>query len=556
MPDTRINKVHGPRQTWLFVFFLVAITMFAYQPVWHGFFIWDDNLLIVQNPLLALPGGWWRVWTEKTVDYVPAVSSLWWLERQCWGIHPAPYHVVNLLLHAANAVLLWRLLARLKMPGALLAGALFALHPVNVETAAWVAEQKNTLAMFFFLGSLALYLKFDETSSRRWYWLSLAAFFLALASKTAVVPMPVVLLGMIWWRHGRLAWLDARRSACFFILAVAGSAAALWIQSGAVAGSALPAITFATRIARAGQAFWFYLGKDLMPIHLVAVYAKWKINAANPLAYAADVLAFTVFGVVWYFRHGWGRPFLLGLGYFAVMILPALGLFDISFMRYAWVTDHWQYFAIPGPIALVAAGVSQLPGRSTPWVVAGVLLTACGVLTWRQSRMYQGSETFWGAFMQANQPAIAQYDAGCERMAKGHLDEALPLFRAAIDDQPAFALPYNNIGFILLKNGSVDEALTNLQQAVLLRPDLAAAHFNLGRTLLAKGQTSDALTHFQRSADLQPRDAIAQQKFAEILVRQGLRGDATVYFQKALELAIAQNNTALAGVIRSQMKSP
>ena len=209
-------------RSWLLALTLVLVTFAAYTPVWHAGFIWDDAHHITDNQIVKASDGLYRTWfTTEPADYYPLTESLWWLEWRLWGDSATGYHMVNVLLHAANAALVWMILQRLKIPGAWLAALVFAIHPVNVATVAWISEQKNTLSMLFYAVAILFYLRFDEENRWRWYGLSLAAFLLALLSKTAVVMLPVVLLGCVWWRRGRVQWKDLLCSIPFFALSLA-----------------------------------------------------------------------------------------------------------------------------------------------------------------------------------------------------------------------------------------------------------------------------------------------------------------------------------------------
>jgi hypothetical protein len=315
--------------------------MAAYLPVRHAGFIWDDNVILLNNPLILRADGWYQAWFNRAAqDFVPVTITSFWLEWRLWGASPLGYHLDNVLLHVCNALLLWRILLHLKIPGAWLAAALFAVHPVNVESVACIAQRKNTLTMLLFLATVQFYLTFEDSGRRRWFWLAAGMFLLALMGKTAVVPLPFVLLGLAWWRRGQIDGKDVRPSMVFFALAAAGSLMAVWIQRGAAIGTVVRVDSFWGRLAGAGWALWFYLGKALLPLRLSFVYPRWEIPAGNPLSYVPLILWVMGLWVCWRYRKGWGKGAFFALGYFSVMLLPVLGFVNISFMRYSLVSHH------------------------------------------------------------------------------------------------------------------------------------------------------------------------------------------------------------------------
>jgi len=517
---------------WLFGLFLVVATLIAYQPVWHAGFIWDDDRFLTDNPFVKSADGLYRLWfTASTPDYYPMTFSSLWLDWHLWGNHPLGSHLVNVLLHGLSAVLLWRVLLRLKIPGALLAAALFALHPVNVESVAWIAERKNTLAMFFYAGALLFWLRFDEGGGSRWYGLALGAFALALFSKSAVAPLPVVLLGIVWWRRGRLGWKDVRQIAPFFVISAAICWVTVWFHyHRAIGHDVIRTDGFWSRLAGAGWAVWFYLYKAALPLNLVFVYPRWQINVRNVLTYIPLVLLAAMFALCWCCRRRWGKGLFFALAYFVVMLLPILGFLNIYYMRYSLVADHWEYFAIIGPIAL-AAGMIRRP------IVAAALLLALGTLTWRQCGMYANAETLWRTTLHRNPNcAMAHINLGILLRQTGRVEEAISHYQKALQIEPRSAEAHSDLGRALLGKGRLEEAIAQYQQALKIKPDLAEAHLNLGSALRQKGMVDAAISHFQEALKINPNFAEAHFDLGNALLQKGRLDDAIRQYREALKI--------------------
>ncbi len=514
---------------------IFLLTIIAYLPALRGGFLWDDAPLITENRLIKASDGLYRFWcTTEPDDYWPLTSTAWWLEWRLWGTRPMGYHVVNVLLHAINAVLVWIILRRLKIPGAWAAGLVFAIHPVNVATAAWISEQKNTLSMFFYLVAILLFLRFNERNGWSWYGLSLAAFLLALLSKTAVVMLPVVLLGCVWWTRGRVRGKDFMHTVPFFVAAAGLGLVTVWFQHQhriAVGLSAEP-VHWAARLATAGSVPWFYLCKAVLPVKLAAVYPQWQIQEIRWTSFALGGLLVGGLTLSWRKRNTWGRPLIFGFGYFLVMLLPVLGFFDQSYHRIAAVADHWQYYAIIGPIALVVAGGDWACRRwSDPRRDWGMIMGVAGVAmlataTWTRCRVYADAETFWRSYAAKDPGAyIAHVNLGVALAQAGKLEEAIGHFEQTLRLKPDYAPASYNLGRALAQQGRIRAAIPYFEQAVRLQPNDAGAHNNLANALAETDRLSEAVQHYEEALRLRPDSAEARANLE--LARQQLVGRPT-----------------------------
>ncbi len=540
---TRTHLAHRP---WLLGLVLVIVTFAAYQPVWHAGFIWDDDGLITDNRMIQADDGLYRIWfTTEASDYYPFTSSFWWLQWRLWGENAVGYHAVNVLLHAANVVLVWMVLRRLKIPGAWLAALLFAVHPVNVASVAWISEQKNTLSMLWFALSILWWLQFDETNDRRWYGWSLAAFLLGLLSKTAVAMLPVVLLGCVWWSHGRVRSRDWLRTVPFFALSILMAVTTIWFEYNRdLSGQVIRVGGLPSRVAVAGLAPWFYLSKAVLPLDLCMIYPRWNPGAWGWTGWLPGIALAGGAALLWWKRHGWGRPLLFGFGYFVVMLFPVLGFFDQGFYRYSLVADHWQYYSIVGLTALAAAG-AVAPGsrlhRGQQQVigpVAGVVVIVLGALCWQRCRVFRDQETLFRDNLLHNPLAwVAHNNLGIALAESGRTQEAVAHYEQALRIKPDYAEAHCNLGAALARAGRLQEAVGHYEQALRIQPDYADAQYNLGLALALLGRTQEAIGHYEHALRIhQPDNADIRNNLAVALVQQGRVQEAIEQWQQALRI--------------------
>ncbi len=528
--------------------FLVIITVAAYQSVWHAGYIWDDDVYVTTNPLLTAPDGLKRIWfsLDSPSQYFPLVYTTFRLEHALWGLNAVGYHWVNIFLHAANALLVWILLRTLRIPGAWLAAALFALHPVQVESVAWITERKNVLMGFFFLLALICWARFIRKEQQGRWWLygaALVLYVLSLASKTTACTMPAALLLILWLKHKPITLARIAQVTPFVLLGIAMGLVTIWWERyhQGTQGQTF-AIGFGDRILVASRAIWFYLGKLVWPNELSFSYPRWPVSLANPLDFIWVGMTIAAILLIWFLRRYTGRSVEVAFAFFVATLTPVLGFIMLYTFRYSWVADHYQYLACLGPLALAAAGidlVSQKYGRAVNWVVAiggAALLFSLGRLTWKQGAIYADEETLWRATLVTNPNSwLAHNNLGIRYAQTGRMEEELAEYRRAVELDPDYAEAHNNLGNAYARRGQAEEAIAEYDKALKLHPRMSTAHANAATLLLKLGRTSEAIDHLQKQLVLEPRNAELKRSLGDLLARENKPAEAIENWKQALE---------------------
>lgn len=544
----------GRRWAWLWAGLIVAAGLFIYWPALRGGWLWDDDTEITRNPVLGDPAGWWKIWLHPTgPDYFPLKTFLQWVEWHLWHDQGLYYHLVSVAFHLAGAFLLWRLLAKLGLRRAYLGGLLFAIHPLCVESVAWISELKNVMSLPLMLLALAAYI--NGETRRRDTWLALGWFLAALLCKTSGVMLPCVLLLYAWWRRGRIGWEDVKRSLPFFALALLLGFVTAWFQATrAIAGMALPLGGPLWRLGSAGVALVFYFFKCLWPADPLPIYPDWGGHPGWFQPALCWLLILLGLAWLWRRREGVGRPALLGLGFFLLNLVPVLGFVPMSFLRISRVSDHLCYLPLVGLVGLGVAALnagydawSRFAPRRRAFPVA--LLAALGlVLVW-QSRTYaavfQDPLSLWSFTVARNPSAwLAQNNLGNALFDAGRFGEATEHYRRAVELNPNYAEAHNNYGNMLLNQGRVADALAQYREALRILPSYATPQNGIGLALLRTGHAAEAIPHFERAVQTEGDFAEAHYNLGLALARVGVKADPALH-RKALLAAIAQYELAI-----------
>ncbi len=513
---------------------LAAVTLAAYSPAWHGAPLWDDEAHM--TPMALRSGeGLRRIWFEigASQQYYPIVHSAFWVMHRLWGDATTGYHLVNILLHASSACLIAILLGRLSIAGGLVAAFAFALHPVHVESVAWITELKNTLSTALYLGAALCYLRFDQTRRNEpWRW-ALGLFALALGSKTVTATQPPALVVVAWWKYGRIHWRrDVRPLVPFFLLAVAAGAMTSWVEYRFIgARGAEFELGLIERVLLAGRAVWFYLGSLVWPSNLIFIYPRWQLSASVWWQYLFPLALAGALAGGWLWRHRTRAP-LAAMLLYVIGLGPALGFVNVYPFRYSFVADHFQYLASIPVIALLAsvftaAAVRWVPLPPVRAALAAAALVPLAVLTWQYSRQYVDPRTLFQSTIARNPSAwMAHIILAAHSLSGDHPrpDEAYPHLQAALAANPQSAEVQNALGLFFQHQGRLSEARQAFEAARRVAPGLAGPHNNLGVLAYMEGRLEEAARHYREALRLDPRDAEARRNLTIVLADLGQSG--------------------------------
>jgi protein O-mannosyl-transferase len=544
-------------QNCLFAFALIVVVFLAYQPAWNGGFVWDDDLHLLNNPVLK-PGGIGKIWVPGNfANYWPLTSSVYWLEYEMWGLDPFGFHMVNIALHVISAILLWRVLTCLRIPGAMFAAALFALHPVNVESVAWITQLKNTLSLTLTLVSVLLYLQHEQQGGTRRYVLSLVVFFLSTLAKGMVLTLPVVLVACDWWQRGRIGRRDVLRVLPYILIGLPMVGIEIVMQH---ADLGVRSDGLVSRVAVAGCGVWFYLWKAIWPVNLSFVYPRWNIEEQSILSFLPGALLVVVFVCAWWQRRTWGRPVVMFMVCYVAMLLPALGLVNIYFMKYSLVADHWQYAALTAPCAMLGGMVVALARRRPKqswccYTVFFAVLACFTGLTCRQSRMYRDVETLYRTTIDSNPNCwMANYNLGLFLAKRGQLDEATRLCQRTLEIKPDHIEAYKSLGALLCQRKQFEPAIAEFRKLLKIDPDCAEAYFDIAATLVACNKVDEAIANYRKAIAVDPEYVDAYVNLGAVLTKCGRVDEAIACYRKAVDIRpdYAKAHNSLGAVLAGQ----
>jgi tetratricopeptide (TPR) repeat protein len=508
----RRTAAHPAHTTSVTLGLLLIVTVIAYAPALRAQYVWDDDEYVTGNPAVQQADGLSTIWLEprRTPAYYPLVFSSFWVEYHLWGDRAIGYHAVNVALHCMNVLLAWLLLRRLAVPGAMLAVAIFALHPVHAESVSWVTERKDVLSGMFILLAIIAWVRFVEERRWRHYTASLALHLAAMLSKAVAAAFAPLSVLIVWWRSPQTWRRTLPLTVPFFVVSLALALVARWRES--IDATFDEQRNLAESLLLASRNIAFYAQKFVWPDDLMAIYPKWQIVGASPGEYVWVLTIAVAAAVLWLMRRSVGNVPLAGFVFFICMHLPTLGLVNFNFMNYSYVADRYQYIAILGLAALIGAmahavvhRVAWLRGSGGRALAAGAAAAMClvlAMLTWNHAGAYHDTETLARDTLQKHPEAwSASALLGFELVRRGQFVEGSRELESAVRINPEFALAQYNLAVVRYRMGRTSEAVTGLLKTIEIDPDYPDAHYVLGVILTRSGRPEEAIPYLDKAVE-------------------------------------------------------
>ena len=541
---------------------ILAATLLAYIPAMQAGYIWDDDDYLLENESVKQASGIVRTWSDISANpqFYPMVFTTFWIEHQMWGLQPAGYHIVNILLHALSAIFLWRILKRLEIPGAAVAAALFALHPVHVESVAWITERKNVLSGLFYMLSMIAYLRFcrfgDASSNSKravLYVASMALFVMALPSKTVTCSLPAVILLILWWKRDRLRWRDFAAIAPMFAIGLAFARITVWMERNVVGAEGTEwGFSIFDRCLIAGRSLWFYAHKIVVPHPLMFNYPRWEIDDTQAWQYIFPVAIIAVLIALFSMRKRIGKGPLIAVLMFAGTLVPAIGFFDVYPFRYSFVADHFQYLASIGIIVLLTGTAAHLlkHNQSLAMIISLLVMLAFGALTFRHSRVFYAHGTLWADTLEKNENSwIASNHLGMMFM-QDRPDDAIRMFELTLQIKPDHELAHYNLGHVYVGKGNPEKAIEHLRAAIAIDSSMIDAADFLAAYLIKHNRIEEGFKTWQDMVDRHPDHIVLRLNYADTLRRHDRHTIAIEQYDHVLKIE-PSNADAMVGTAKS-----
>jgi protein O-mannosyl-transferase len=513
---------------------IIAAGFWVFAPALRGDWIMDDDMYLTQNVLLHDPARLWKIWFAPgtLIEYYPIEASVQAIQWHLWHLNTLGYHLTNLVLHLAGALLVWRLLGKFGLRLAWLGGLLFAIHPAVVESVAWISELKNTLSLLPFLLAMCAWIDYEERGRPRDYYLALGLFLVAMLCKISMALFPFVILLYAWWKRGRIGWTDLKTSAPFFAISLALGVTTIvagnWFRVSHLQSASNPDIGgLASRLALSGWSIAFYFSQCVWPVKMMPIYPKWPVDPRAFTSFLPWPILGSVICWLWTRRTTWGRHALLGLGFFLLNLLPFIGLNSVTYMGFTWVMDHFLYIPIIGIVGLAIAVLEQIDGRisapARPWF-AGLIAAPLALLALEShlyAGMFIGPEKLWSYTVKHNPTSwLAYNNLGIVFLETGRDQEAIEAYRNALEFNPESVEAHNNLGRALFQMGRTGEAIENYEAALRYNPHFGISLTNLGNALSKIGRVQEAIACYQQALLVNPNDHDARANLTKLQEQQ------------------------------------